>query len=295
MPSCRTQHLTGPIDQPDSPPAQASGQQGGSSIAPSSRRHSLPHSFTYDCETQTDDAPASHTFVLVHGAWHGGWCWARVAARLQAQGHKVYTPTLTGLGERSHLLGPNITLDTFVDDVANLLRWEELCNVVLVGHSFGGLVISGVADVLPRCLRQLVYLDAFILPSGTSTFDTLPPKVVDSMTTSAGASAVPAVPPPPLSSLGLHASDDLHFVGRRLTPQPLSVYRSALRLQNPQIGNARPCAYVSCTQPPFKGVDPSREWARQQKDWDFRELDSGHSALITHPDQVARLLLELAD
>ncbi|WP_394065473.1 alpha/beta fold hydrolase [Alcaligenes sp. WGS1538] len=293
MSSSRTPHLTGPIDQTDT--AQASGQQGGGSIAPSSRRHSLPHAFSYDCDTQVDDAPSSHTFVLVHGAWHGGWCWSRVAARLQAQGHKVYTPTLTGLGERSHLLSSNITLDTFVDDVANLLRWEELCNVVLVGHSFGGLVISGVADVLPRCLRQLVYLDAFILPSGTSTFDTLPPKVVESMTASAVKSVIPAVPPPPLNALGLHATEDLHFVGHRLTPQPLSVYRSALRLQNPMIGNARPCAYVSCTQPPFKAVDTSREWARQQKDWDFRELDSGHSAMITHPDQVARLLLELAD
>ncbi|WP_341666760.1 alpha/beta fold hydrolase [Alcaligenes sp. SDU_A2] len=291
MPAPRTTHTISPADQNETTPTQ----QSSSTITPSTRRHALQHAYSYDCDTQTDETPTSHTFVLVHGAWHGGWCWSRLAARLQAQGHKVYTPTLTGLGERSHLLTPSISLDTFVDDVANLLRWEELRNVTLVGHSFGGLVISGVADVLPRCLRQLIFLDAFILPSGTSTFDTLPQKVVENMTAAAHKNIVPAVPPPPLNALGLHASEDLHFVGHRLTPQPLSVYHSTLRLQNPSIGNARPCAYISCTHPPFKAVDTSREWARQQKDWDFRELESGHSAMITHPDLLARLLLELAD
>ncbi len=157
------------------------------------------------------------------------------------------------------------------------------------------MVITGVAERVPARIAHLIYLDAFILPSGTSTFDTLPAKMVESMTASAGKSAVPAVPPPPLTVLSLHAAEDQHFVGNRLTPQPLSVYHSSLRLQNPVIGNARPCSYISCTQPTFRGVDTSREWARQQKDWEFRELESGHSAAITHPDMLSRLLLELAD
>ncbi|MGR7948773.1 alpha/beta fold hydrolase [Alcaligenes sp. RM2] len=296
MSSSRTPRPSELNEHQESRPAQATQQQGGGSYIPApGPSGARSHSFAYECQEDTDEVSDSLTFVLVHGAWHGGWCWSRLAARLRAKGHKVYTPTLTGLGERSHLLSADITLNTFVDDVANLIRWEELSNVVLVGHSFGGLVISGVADVMPRCIQQLIYLDAFILPSGTSTFDTLPEKIVDSMVASAGKSAIPAVPPPPLSALGLHATEDLHFVGNRLTPQPLSVYRSSLRLQNPVIGNGRPCSYISCTQPTFRGVDTSREWARQQKDWEFRELESGHCALMTHPDMLARLLLELAD
>ncbi len=296
MSSSRTPRPSELNEHQESRPAQATQQQGGGSYIPApGPSGARSHSFAYECQEDTDEVSDSLTFVLVHGAWHGGWCWSRLAARLRAKGHKVYTPTLTGLGERSHLLSADITLNTFVDDVANLIRWEELSNVVLVGHSFGGLVISGVADVMPRCIQQLIYLDAFILPSGTSTFDTLPEKIVDSMVASAGKNAVPAVPPPPLSALGLHATEDLHFVANRLTPQPLSVYRSSLRLQNPVIGNGRPCSYISCTQPTFRGVDTSREWARQQKDWEFRELESGHCALMTHPDMLARLLLELAD
>jgi pimeloyl-ACP methyl ester carboxylesterase len=110
------------------------------------------------------------TFVLVPGAWHGGWCWRDVAAMLRSAGHTVYTATQTGLGERSHLLSRNITVDTFVDDVANLIRWEQIEQVVLVGHSFGGLSISGVADRMPERLRQLVYLDSLILEDGQTPF-----------------------------------------------------------------------------------------------------------------------------
>ena len=103
------------------------------------------------------------TFVLVHGAWHGSWCWKRVRKALQDQGHQVFTPTLTGLAERSHLLSPSVNLDTHIDDVVNLIRWEELSDVVLCGHSYAGAVISGVADRIPERIRSLVYLDAFLL------------------------------------------------------------------------------------------------------------------------------------
>jgi pimeloyl-ACP methyl ester carboxylesterase len=96
------------------------------------------------------------TYVLVHGAWHGGWCWSKVAAILRSRGHSVFTPTQTGLGERSHLLSKSITLDVFVDDIANVLKWEDLKDVVLVGHSLGGSTISGVADRMRDRVRQLV-------------------------------------------------------------------------------------------------------------------------------------------
>src|SRR5437762_1451253 len=115
------------------------------------------------------------TYILVHGAWHGSWCWKRVRKSLQARGHDVFTPTLTGVGERSHLLSPQVNLDTHIDDVVNLIQWEELSDVVLCGHSYGGAVISGVADRVPDRLRTLVYLDAFVLEDGQSLHDTLPP------------------------------------------------------------------------------------------------------------------------
>src|ERR1700729_4499027 len=98
---------------------------------------------------------AAQTFVLVHGAWHGGWCWSRVADRLRSAGHRVFTPTQTGLGERKHLLSKDITLDIFTKDIANVIEAEELNNIVLVGHSFGGLAISGVADAMPERIRHL--------------------------------------------------------------------------------------------------------------------------------------------
>src|SRR6267142_408251 len=114
---------------------------------------------------------AAQTFVLVHGAWHGGWCWSRVADRLRAAGHQVFTPTQTGLGERKHLLSKDITLDTFTKDIVNVIEAEELSNVVLVGHSFGGLAISGAADAMPDKIRHLVYLDSLMVEGGKSPFD----------------------------------------------------------------------------------------------------------------------------
>jgi pimeloyl-ACP methyl ester carboxylesterase len=115
--------------------------------------------------------PSTGTFVLVHGAWHGGWCYVRVADLLRAGGHRVVTPTLTGLGERSHLFSGAITLSTHIDDIVNVLRWEDLTNVVLAGHSYGGFVISGVAERVPERIAALVFLDAFVPADGESLWD----------------------------------------------------------------------------------------------------------------------------
>ena len=114
------------------------------------------------------------TFVLVHGAWHGGWCYKRVARLLRQAGHDVYTPTLTGLGERAHLMNRTIDLDTHVQDVVGVIRCEELSDVVLCGHSYGGMVIAGVAEQIAAKIRSLVYLDAFVPENGKSLFDYLP-------------------------------------------------------------------------------------------------------------------------
>src|ERR1700712_5022755 len=121
---------------------------------------------------------AARTFVLVHGAWHGGWCWSRVADRLRGAGHRVFTPTQTGLGERKHLLSKDITLDIFTSDIVNLIEAEELSDIILVGHSFGGNAISGTADAIPGKIRHLVYLDSLMVDAGKAPFDNLPPDVV---------------------------------------------------------------------------------------------------------------------
>jgi pimeloyl-ACP methyl ester carboxylesterase len=113
-------------------------------------------------------------FVLVHGAWHGSWCWKRVRRALQARGHEVFTPTLTGVADRLHLLSPQVDLETHITDVTNLIRWEELADVVLCGHSYGGCVISGVADRVSDRIGALVYLDAFVLENAQSLHDTFP-------------------------------------------------------------------------------------------------------------------------
>src|ERR1700686_1339126 len=113
-------------------------------------------------------------YVLIHGAWHGSWCWTRVRRLLAAAGHQVFTPTLTGVGERSHLLSRDVGLDTHIADVANLMIWENLRDVVLVGHSYGGVVARHVADRMPDRIRSLIYLDAFVPENGKTLFDYLP-------------------------------------------------------------------------------------------------------------------------
>jgi pimeloyl-ACP methyl ester carboxylesterase len=135
--------------------------------------------------TRTDKQKTQNqtSYVLVHGAWHGSWCWKRVRKSLCDAGHQVFTPTLTGLADRSHLNSAAVDLSTHVADVVNLLRWEALSDVVLCGHSYGGMVISGVADRVPEQIRTLVYLDAFVPEDGECIFDNVPPELAQQIRT----------------------------------------------------------------------------------------------------------------
>ena len=182
--------------------------------------------------------------MLVHGAWHGGWCWGKVAAILRGRGHTVLTPTQTGLGERSHLLSKSITLDTFVDDIVNVLKFEELKDVILVGHSFGGNAISGTADRMPDRIRQLVYLDAAMLENGQSVFSLLPPDVVAARTKAAqDSSGGLSIPPPPAAAFGLSDPAQQAWLTARLTPHPFGTFTSPLNLKN-KIANGLPAIYI---------------------------------------------------
>lgn len=259
----------------------------------------------------TDSAPATKTFVLVHGAWHGAWVWNTVAQQLRDQGHIVYTPTLTGLGERSNELSAAISLDTFIEDIETAILHPQsaqalahsagsqpgdrtLANVILVGHSFAGLVISGVADRIADRLDRLIYLDAFVLPSGQSTFATLPDKVVNALTASAQAHHGYGIPAPDPIHLGIPADTEHYaFAREKLTPHPINTYASALSLNAP-IGAGVKKIYLACTAPPYRPVAATHEWVKGQPDWIWAELNSSHSAPLLAPNRVADKLLEMS-
>ena len=231
------------------------------------------------------------SFVLVHGAWHGGWCWSRVVDILRSRGHRVTTPTLTGSGERSHLLSGSITLALYVDDIVNHLVWEDLQNVVLVGHSFGGLLITKVADTVPERISRLVFLDAVILRHGEALFDLLPKEVVEARIASASeVNGCLTMVTHDASSFGITKAEDVAFIGERFTPHPIATYREALTLKGP-VGNGLPITYVICTNPVY---EPARIFHQRARDagWPIYELPTGHDAMITEPMGTADLLEE---
>jgi pimeloyl-ACP methyl ester carboxylesterase len=232
-------------------------------------------------------------FLLVHGAFHGGWCWSRVAALLRRAGHDVFTPTQTGLGERRHLLSKQITLDTFIDDVCGVIEAEELSDVVLVGHSFGGITITGVADRMPELIRHLVYLDSRIIEHGQSMIDVDGARSLAWRRIAEQTHGGISIPTPPATYFGVSDPADLAWIERRLTPHPLGTFTSKLRLANPVVGNGRPCTYVACTDPIYPPLEICRDWARGRPGWGWTEIATGHDAMVSAPDLVARLLAEV--
>jgi len=238
---------------------------------------------------QAARAAGGKTFVLVHGAWHGGWCWGKVAATLRGRGHTVVTPTQTGLGERSHLLSKSISMDMFVEDIVNVLKFEDLKDVILVGHSFGGPPITGTADRVPERIKQLIYLDAAMLQGGQSVFSLIPEELVAArrklaQDTSGGLS----IPPPPAATFGLSDPAQQAWLTARLTPHPLGTYETPLTLKN-KFGNGLPITYISCTDPAYPPLNASKEWARKNN-IKMVDLKTGHDAMVTVPDKLTDML-----
>ena len=229
--------------------------------------------------------------VLVHGAWHGGWCWKRVAPILRAAGHDVFTPTLTGLGERVHLAGAGIDLQTHVADVLNVLEAEELSGVVLVGHSYAGLVITGVADRAGGKLRGLVYLDAFVPENGRSLLDYIPAERRESLIKAGEASGY--LDPLPVERLGVTEAADREWVARRLTRQPYATFSQPLRFKGDGVGRL-PRTYVYCSKAPLGTFDQFAARFRSDPAWKVHDLASGHDCMITDPQAVARIVLGAA-
>jgi pimeloyl-ACP methyl ester carboxylesterase len=238
-------------------------------------------------------SPHPATFVLVHGAWTGGWVWHHVAAQLRRQGHEVYAPTCTGVGERAHLISPAIGLGTWIEDVSALLETEDLHQVHLVGSGFGGVVISGVADRARERIDSLIYFDALVIPDGSSAFDQFPPEVQERRRREIAASGDDSLlPAPPVRSFGLSSPAAIQRVAERLRPQPLRTYTDTLQLQS-GVGNGLKRTYIDCTAPSFAPLVEVKQRLRQQEGWNWKELADSHDAMIENPDRVADLLASL--
>ena len=236
---------------------------------------------------------SSKTFVLVHGVWHGGWCWQRVADILRKRGHRVLTPTQTGLGERAHLLSKDISMAVFVEDIVNHLRFENLTDVVLVGHSFGGAPITGAADVVPDRIERLIYLDGAIMESGETWFGLLPDDIAADRQRAAEESRNGvSLPVAPIESFGVTEPDDVAFLAPRLTPHPVATFSTPLVLNGP-IANGLPAAYITCTSPAYGPAILGLERVKKAG-WPIAELATGHDAMVTAPTETANQLEQMA-
>jgi len=206
----------------------------------------------------------------------------------------VFCPTLTGLGERAHLLDRNVNLDTHFGDVIGLIEAEELTEVVLVGHSYGGIVITGVAARIPERIRQLVYLDAALVEDGHSWSETLPAELAAARRkTAAESSGGLSVPAPKPQFYGVDDPDDCAWLERRMTPQPFAAFDQKMHWGGP-IGNGLPKVYIDCTKPAFAGFTAMKARYRSNPDWNFSELATGHDAMVSAPEELTRILLRYA-
>jgi len=241
-------------------------------------------------------------YVLVHGGWHGPWCWDKVAPLLRAAGHQVYAPTLTGLGESAHLLTPAIGLDTHIQDVVGLLEKDDLRQVILVGHSYSGIVITGAADRAPDRIRSLVYIDAVVPQDGQSLAD-IGPFVINALRREANKHGDGWRVPPPrerpafLGGLyGITEEPDLSMVRSKVTAQPLKTFTQPLHMTHQEAVSAIPHTFIQTT-----GGGPIYSLMRRifmrvphEPGWRIRQIKTGHDAMITAPRELADLLLELA-
>lgn len=230
------------------------------------------------------------TFVLVHGAWHGGWCWDRVAPLLRDAGHRVHAPTLTGLSERAHLLSPQVGLETHAEDVIRLIDILGLRDVVLVGHSYAGQVVTAVADRRSAAVAQRIHLDAFVGTDGEAARDLLPETVARHWADSAAGTGFGwLVPVRPLSKLGVTDQRDLDWLTPRLTPHPWRTYTDPLRLTGAV--DEVPGAFIECVD--WMRVFQGQADRARQRGWPVRELNTGHEAMVTAPKALAEALAEL--
>jgi pimeloyl-ACP methyl ester carboxylesterase len=232
------------------------------------------------------------TFLVIHGAWGAGWAWKKMRPLLRERGHALFTPTQTGIGERSHLAGPNVDLEMHIADNLAVLEFEDLREVVLIGHSYGGMVATGVADRACARIAQLVYLDAFVPRDGEAAIDLAGAgareRLLENVRTQSAGWGVPANPMPPDTS----EADRAWALPRRV-PQPPNAFLQPARLTGAV--DRLPRTYIYCTRPgPGDMFRQFADRARAEPGWAYHELDASHNPHITMPETLAALLDEIA-
>ena len=235
-------------------------------------------------------AQSQVTFLVAHGAWSAGWAWKKMHPLMSAAGHRLITPTYTGLGDREHLASPSNDLETHIQDVLAVIKYEDLRNVVLIGHSYGGMVATGVADRARERIVQLIYLDAFVPRNGQSLLDLLPPQARQQMQERVKALdgwRVPPNPTPPDTS-----EADVKWIAERRLPQSFKTFETPLRLSAADI--TLPRSYIYCKRiAPGDPFRPFAERAKSEAGWRYYEIDASHSAHVTAPEALAALLQKI--
>jgi pimeloyl-ACP methyl ester carboxylesterase len=233
----------------------------------------------------------SKTFVLVHGAWHGGWCWRRITDRLTQHGHTMFAPTMTGLGERTHLMSGTITLAMHITDIVNVFKYERLSDVVLCGHSYAGFVISGVAEQVPGAISSIVFLDAFLPENGQSCAEINRPGVKESVAALAAKGEI-GIPGRAAEAFGVNEKDRV-WVDSLTGPQPLKTFSDPITLTGARERIAKK-TYIRAKGYDNPAFDRALARCKADKSWRVYELASGHDVMVDQPDRLTEILLEVA-
>jgi pimeloyl-ACP methyl ester carboxylesterase len=228
-------------------------------------------------------------FVVAHGAWNAGFAWKKMHPLMQARGHRLVTPTYTGLGERAHLANPSIDLETHIQDILNVIRYEDLRDIVLIGHSYGGMVATGVADRARDRIKQLIYIDAFVPDDGQSLLDLNEParqRMQELAKTGDGW----RVPPNPTPSDTPQA--DVEWLTERRVDMPIKCFETKLKLQGGKL--ILPRTYIYATRiTPADTFGPFARRAKSEAGWRYHEIDASHSPNVTAPEALMRLLQKI--
>ena len=233
------------------------------------------------------------TFVLIHGGWHGGWCWRKVAKNLRNAGHEVFVPSLTGMGEREHLWTPEVGLSTHTQDVLNLIHFEQLSQIILVGHSYGGTIMTLVADQMAVKVDALVYVDGVIPETGVSGWLGFPEQRRSDMLAGAKKLGGGRIPPPDPSIWGVTEAQDVAWLRALCSPHPLKTMQDV-----PQLGQA--WTHVRTKHYILAGMNNNPRFrahyntAQSQADWTTEVIDGGHDLMVTHPYELSTALNRVA-
>jgi pimeloyl-ACP methyl ester carboxylesterase len=236
--------------------------------------------------------PARQTFLLVHGTFAGGWCWRRVADLLEKQGHKVFSPTLTGLGERSHLASKDINLDTHVTDIVNVFKWEDLRSVCLVAHSYGGWIGSGVAEQVGDRITSIVWLDAYKPGNGQKPIDLTNEAFRKIVLTAVEKGDATFSPPPKLPPIFVNENDRA-YVDAKLTPHPVSTYLQPIKLTGAR-ENVTKKTYIRALNFASPAFDRALLECRTDQTWNTVETNSYHIVMLDEPEWLAETLVKSA-